>query len=571
MAGDLAVEAGAFELLVNTPDKSLMEEHAQEVMSEYLAGAGKFGLDNANLEDSTAYMENVIANIAKSKGKNLSVAQIKELTLKPFSEMSDREKDYYLDAITVSSAQTGVNVAGEVSGNSYHLYSVSSGVLQDGRLTFSEAVNLGATAVSMSSSFMAGFAGGAAFGPIGAIAGIVIGGINILSSERSADRAMKAAREAEASRVIEAMIQYTDEYLDKSSSEYYSKRSIVWESRDSAIAEVSDAWATFEENLGVRFGLRYFPGSPAPPRAGFYERGYKSSGAPIIVKQRLCDTPSGCLYFPEPHPDRVSSLGLEAAFQEMLQQMSEDNKYLTSKGEDLSHLLTGEDYELDPNYQGLDYYNRAIRACNSFMPDPDFKYWVPRLKREDYRAWRSAGDIAWEWFCGRPLQVPGCSRQPRYSCFESLDCRYTRAQQQSGILEAKKWVSYKPLGGHKNEPDFPKRAQQFVQDMYDKLSEFDNSTDVIKTRVIADLVSTANAVNGELSTSVRLNKLFQEMGASSISDLTQADARNLHALSPEVRKSFDRAATRNSLVNNTVLAAGAGAAGFGAYKKWGKR
>lgn len=587
---DLIISESAAELIDSSPNEEEMEGHAQKVRDKYLKGTGKFTVANANLEDSQEFVKEVMANVSDSQKLDLSSAEITELSEASFDVLKDINGGEFLDATALASAQAGMDAASEVYGESFKVYSLTSNILEDGKITTMEAVRLGASAVSIASTMLAGFAGGAAMGPIGAVAGIVLGGISFLGSQSAARKARWEARREASLKYVLGHESDVDSWLVEQRQAYADVRELVWEDRDIAVAEVADAWAAFEDGLGVRFGLRYFPGERPPRRAGHYRK--VSDGG--ISWKLPCNVLSGCPYFTEPNPNRVKELqkthgeseGYRLAVVETLNNLAKNKKYITSTTDPFDPREY--EYVNARNYEGLSYYNRVIRAFDSLALT---NFWKPRSNRAGTVGWKNFKDLAYEWsvyyaetqhgkICSDPnlkivcdSMVKDRNRIPELSkpCFESFDCHYSSKSQAYGFENVVKYYTYFTKPHKDSEPDIWRRAAAFVQSMQESLGAMNSETGVFKARIMGDLIQTANATGGELATATRLKKLLSMAGDVDIRSMSAAERRDFKALDPDTLSKIDRSKQRDSLFNNAIFAAGVGAAGFGAYRKWGKR
>lgn len=582
-----ALDESAELLVQDTPPESLMEGYAEKVRSDFMRGT-RMTLANANLEDSKAFVEEVMANVADAEGYKASVSDINRWSSLSFEELSQqtdaagKNLGRLSDGVAMASASAGLDVAGEVYGESLGFYSLGANALEDGSLSASEAVQLGASASSLASTMISSAsAGGVTLGPIGAIAGLVIGGISFLTSRGSAQKAFWEAREAQAIAQVDREQEAVNAFLEEEQRKYEQIEAEVWKAKDTAIAEVADAWAAFEDGVGVRFGLRYFPGSSIPPRAGVYRTTYvREIDKWLKAKYRAVDIPgerrqeaiplecaalSGCLYFPEPHPKRVAAIGYQRAFVELLEELAERDQYLTTTPANLNN----ERDFVPPRTQDFPayaYYSRTFRAFDAFLVNDSTsskkRFWVPPVQRVQTLNWKTYSDLAYEWLCGNS---PACSALDL--CTDTVDCSYTARQKQMGYEAMVANYKY----GQQKSPQIPARALRFVASMQEQLAMANSSTDIIKTRVVGDLVQTANAVGGELATSIRLKQLMQEAGTSNLSRLSASDLRSIQALDENTVSAIDKAQRRDGLVNGGMLAAGVASLGFGAYRKWGSK
>lgn len=576
-----ALERDAVALIEDTPSAEYMEGESQRIQDEYLKNL-KMTVDTANLEDAEEFMKELMANVADAEGLKASVSDIEKWSQMTFDELASsldsagHSLSGFANGTAMATAKAGLDVASSSYGESYQLYSVTAGVLEDGKLSMGEAVQLGASAVSFASTAIAGLAGGAALGPIGAIAGLVIAGISYLFTSSSAqEKAWQGAleRAREAVNLEEARV---DSFNQNTLLEYKEYDKLIWQAKDSAISEVADNWAGFEENLGVRFGLRYFPGSPPPLRAGFYQqttRWVSGSNTPDFLigksfqtKQDgpvypvLCSSLSGCPYFPEPHPNRVEALGYDNAYIEMLEQFKKKNLYLFDPNRDINSQFVVNSEQAYPSQ--YDYFNRTLRAFDAYTSN---KFWVPQTKRIQTPAYKDYRSLAYEQICATEAGI--CFGGKKYVKCPDLEylkgkCSYPNSIKDEAYTEL---VRMKAKG---IEYDIHGAAMKFWQNAMEDLANQGSTTDVFKTRITGDLIQTANAVGGEMATSLRLRELMSSFGTTDIRTLSAQEKRSVTAVPASVRSKIDRLKQRDLALNGGMLVAGLSALGYGAYRKW---
>lgn len=577
-----ALERDAVALIEDTPSADYMEGESQRIQDEYLKSL-KLTVDTANLEDAEEFMKDLMANVSQAEGLKATAADISKWSQMTFDELASSVDSAghslrgLASGTAMATAKAGLDVASNTYGESYQLYNVTAGVLEDGQLSVGEAVQLGASAVSFASTAVAGLAGGAALGPIGAIAGLVLAGISYLFTSSSAQEAAWNAALSAAKDAADREEAVVDDFNRKQQLQYKEYNELIWKAKDASIAEVADNWAGFEEDLGVRFGLRYFPGAPPPKRAGFYQQTtmwVSGSNTPDFLISKtfqtqksgpvfpvLCESLSGCPYFPEPHPKRVEAIGYEDAFVEMLEQLKAKNLYLFNP----SYPIDGQ-YVLhsESDYPAkFDYFNRTLRAFDAYT---NGKYWVPPGSRIQTPNFKSYRDLAYEQICRNEAGI--CFGGKKYKKCEDLsflrnECSYPNSIKDEAFAEL---VRMKAKG---IEYDVHGAAMKFWQNAMEDLANQGSSTDVFKTRITGDLIQTANAVGGEMATALRLRQLMSSFGTTDIRTLSQQEKRSITAVPASVRTKLDRVKQRDLAVNGGMLAAGISALGYGAYRKWG--
>jgi hypothetical protein len=577
-----ALERDAVALIEDTPSADFMEGESQRIQDEYLKSL-KLTVDTANLEDAEEFMKDLMANVAEAEGLKATAADVAKWSQMTFDELADSmdSAGHSLRAMAhgtaMATAKAGLDVAGNTYGESYQLYNVTAGVLEDGRLSVGEAVQLGASAVSFASTAIAGLAGGAALGPIGAIAGLVIAGISYLFTSASAQEAAWNAALSAAKDAAEREEAIVNAFNQQQLLQYKEYDKLIWQAKDASISEVADSWAGFEENLGVRFGLRYFPGAPPPKRAGFYQKTtmyVSGSGAPDFLISKtfqqekggpvypvLCESLSGCPYFPEPHPDRVKAIGYESAYVEMLEQYQKRNWYLFNPSLPIEGQFVVHSEQAYPSQ--YDYFNRTLRAFDAYTSG---RYWVPpasRIKTPSYKDYRA---LAYEQICATEAGL--CFGGKKYRKCDDLlflrgECSYPNSIKDEAYAEL---VRMKAKG---IEYDTHGAAMQFWQNAMEDLANQGSSTDVFKTRITGDLIQTANAVGGEMATALRLRELMSSFGTTDIRTLSAQEKRSITAVPSDVRSKIDRLKSRDMAINGGMLVAGLSAFGYGAYRKWG--
>lgn len=577
-----ALERDAVALIEDTPSSDYMEGESQRIQEEYLKSL-KLTVDTANLEDAEEFMKDLMANVAEAEGLKATSADIAKWSQMTFEELASSVDSAghslrsMANGTAMATAKAGLDVAGSTYGESYQLYNITAGVLEDGKLSVGEAVQLGASAVSFASTAIAGLAGGAALGPIGAIAGLVIAGISYLFTSASAQEAAWNAALSAAKDAADREEAIVNAFNQAQLLQYKEYDRLIWQAKDAAISEVADNWAGFEENLGVRFGLRYFPGAPPPKRAGFYQKTTLwvsgSGSADFLISKTfqrkkngpvypvLCESLSGCPYFPEPHPKRVKEIGYEDAYVEMLEQYQKKNLYLFNPDFPIDgQFVTSDNQKYPPQY---DYFNRTLRAFDAYTSD---RYWVPparRIKTPSYKDYRA---LAYEQICANEAGI--CFGGKKYRKCDDLaflrgECSYPNSIKEEAYAEL---VRMKAKG---IEYDIHGAAMEFWQNAMEDLANQGSVTDVFKTRITGDLIQTSNAVGGEMATALRLRELMSSFGTTDIRTLSAQEKRSVTAIPSEVRSKIDRLKQRDLAVNGGMLVAGLSALGYGAYRKWG--
>lgn len=584
-----ALTRDALALVDETPSKEEMEGYADRVKNNFLKNL-KLTVD-LNLQDSEEFVQEAMVNIAKASGIKATVSDIQKwsnMSLEDLAELKVPGVDFvkFSDDVGATTAQAGLDVAGQVYGEAYSLFSLTDSMVSGGTLDVASAIQLGATAVSLASTVVSAAAGGAALGPYGAVAGVVLAGISYLSSSKAREQALWDQKVSIASQQTAAEAKRIDEFNATQKEIFWVKYKYRNQVKDEAVSEVADNWSAFEEDLGVRFGLRYFPGSAVPMRAGLYRK-----VAPNNYVKNGCTSLSGCLYFPEPTPQRVATLGFDKAQSELIDRLASRGLYLANP-----------DASLDNQYvftsQGFSaYHDRTLRAFSAYVGGG--RYWNPPHERMTNIHVKSYANLLDELGCemseycdpiarNNPIK---CNKSPRKDtlptpldlCNEMWDkTRRSRLDNTGFAIDGGRY----PLGEDifnqfnairakhpKEAANFSRRAfdasQRFWADLMGYLERDVQVANVFKTRINGDLLQSANAVGGELATALRLKSMLDTLGSSRIADLTQSEKHSVRAISPELAKSIDRRKSRDGLINNTMLAAGAGALGFGAWKKWG--
>lgn len=599
-----ALDRSAIELIDNTPTREEMEGYASEIKSKFLKGL-KLPLD-IDVKDSEQFAQQVMANTAASMGIQATAKNIQEWAKVPINELSAKvgvNLDGLADGTMMATAQAGLDTASKAYGESYQLFSLTEGVLTDANLDVVEAIQLGASAVSMASTLIASAAGGAALGPYGAVAGVILGAVSYFTS--SAERAKQA--EAAAMEKIYAQMtaekQQVDTYNLKELAKYKERLEVLWEAKDSAVALVADSWAAYEQELGVRFGLRYFPNSPPPIRAGLKKQG--SQGKNLQV---YCTSPGGCLYFPEPTPARIKALGYEKAMLELVDTLAKRGFRLF----DPSPSKRVEDQYVATEQGFSAYYDRTLRAFSAYLREGTF--WEPKSTRNTSVLAKGYGHHLIDLYNTGKIPTLKSNQVPIGNGRSNVTCTSTFPQVSSSspevlnnVLFAKGKYTYGATTaaeqqfaqwqadamkcikgtwnmnvtpakmdvvkvGENNILDAKRRlfegAENFWFDLNEALEQEQNAANVFKTRIAGDLIQTANAVGGELATSIRLQEIMSQTGTRSIQELTKS-ASSLKAVPSETLAKVERTQKRDGLINNVMLAMGVGAVGYGAKRKWG--
>ena len=596
-----AADAQAIQLVDSTPSKEEMEGNVARIKQDFLKNL-KLGLD-LDIADSEAFTQEVMNNIAKAEGIKATAKQIQQWSNMTYDQIAASGQSLGIDlggfvnSTQLATAQAGLDTASKAYGDAYSLFSVTDGILEGKGLTAGEAVQLGATAVSLASTVIAGAAGGAALGPYGAVVGVVLAGVSYFISKSSAELQLYQDNLRRATATTAAEIQKMDTDNAQIYVEFSKKLDMMRKGRDQAVSEVADNWASYEEDLGVRFGLRYFPGSPVPPRAGTYTKIERFYTKPTTVGALLphpCKSLAGCPYFPEPLPKRVAAIGYERAFAEMVDQLALKGQYLANP-----------DLPIDSQYvmteQGFSaYYDRTLRAFSAYVGGGTF--WRPpneiplgikvkgyghHLVDLEYELADACSNTTADVSCNKSIAaLIEQDRANRSNIENGLWARMNNLNFANGYWSAQDKVRYTDNYQSRTIDKLnqlrakdAKKGQAIAAKVFERNAKFwidlnrvleaqHASTNVFKIRISADLLQTANAVGGELATSLRLQQLIASLGTRNIQQLTQSQKSD-RALSQDVVARIEKRKSRDDVLNNGMLAVGLGAAGYGAFKKWG--
>lgn len=598
-----ALDASAIALIDNTPTREEMEGYAAELKAKVLRNM-KLPLD-IDIKDSEQFAQQVMANAAAALKITATGQDIQRWAATPINELSATlGLEELADTTMMATAQAGLETASQAYGETYKLFSLTDNVLADGQLDVMEAIQLGASAVSMASTLIASAAGGAMLGPYGAVAGVVLGAISYFTSSVARAKEAKAAAMEQIYSQMEVERQRVNTYNMQELKRYEAGVEVLWEAKDSAVSMIADNWAAYEQELGVRFGLRFFPNSSPPPRAGIKKQGSQGMNIPV-----MCNSPGGCPYFPEPTPARIKAVGYEKAFLEMVDQLATKGYWLFNPAKKIENQYVMEE-------QGFSaYYDRTLRAFSAFLSEGNF--WAPKHSRDTSVLMKTYGHHLVDLYqTGRiPKLVLGQKTMLMGSdsrAYTAFSC--TSVPQPTGVTkvtnnvmfakgkyvygdtslveknfaewqaDAKKcinstWEStssgikekVSSRVGENNIQQVKKElylgAERFWQDLNEALVKEQNAANVFKTRIAGDLIQTANAVGGELATSLRLHRLLSDSGSRNIQELASSNS-NLKALPTETITRLEKAQKRDNAINNTMLALGVGALGYGAKRKW---
>lgn len=612
-SADLAagLEAEAVQLIDNTPSKEDMEGYVGTIKQKFIKNL-KLNVD-LSIEDSEEFTQELMANIASSTGLKASAADIQKWSQMTYDELSVAVNSAGVNLgglannTAIATAQAGLSTAAQAYGEAYSLFSITDGILEGKGLTANDAVQLGASAVSLASTVIAGAAGGAALGPYGAIVGVVLAGVSYLISKPTAALAAWEASKKVAAATTTAEVAELDRWNVERSKEFYARLDGMRLNKDRAVSEIADNWAAYEEELGVRFGLRYFPGSPVPPRAGVYVktgRFYTKDTGGLGLLPQGCTSLAGCPYFTEPHPSRVAAVGYQQALAELVDKMAEKSLYLANP--DSSVPLENQYVFSEPKFSG--YYDRTLRAFSAYLGSGTF--WTPPNQRpltiqiKNYGHHLSDLECTLADMCGGTSQGLRCEEDAALKITWGGDrlaalrnCQELQVKDRYGLNNVhfalgastvqdslhynsqytqRLFNKFNELRakdaktGAKLSAMVFERGAKFWRDLNETLDNQNASTNVFKIRISADLLQTANAVGGELATSIRLQDLVNSLGTKNIQTLTQNEKRTNRAISPELATRLQRKQSRDGLINNGMLALGVGAFGYGAKNKWGK-
>jgi len=294
-----------------------------------------------------------------------------------------------------------------------------------------------------------------------------------------------------------------------------------------------------------------------------------------------CDNLAGCLYFPG-----SSSF---SKIQDALIYWANMQK---------EGLLIGQKSYFDPKYHAMNpyhfgfiaenayggdlyaYYWRTMRAFDALVPNQPASdglpsgFWVhPGHERRGKQVLRDYGLLAWDWKCS--VDPHGCQTFCTYP--SGKGCTISDATKRTvGIATVTGKQYAHNQARTKNPLDMGQEAIDYVQEKFARLEGESDSVKVYRTRVLGDVIQTANAVRGEMETTKQLAGLAKTMGQNNLSFATMDSAAKskVRVLDDETRvvlgslqKKKDSA---DSLKNTGVLLAG-GLAAAGTYwwaKKW---
>lgn len=557
------IDEGAEILLEDTPDASTMRGFSEKIQADYLQNLKLPGLDTT-VADSEAFTKEVMARVAGKMGKRNTVADVNQWAGLNYSELSSELGVDFTDMVINAQAQGVLDSASSVYGQSLTLGSVTENALADGNLSIPEATQIGASAMSTASSVMGAVGASVALGAACGMFAVIAVGVSFLSASGERYNAMRRAKLAQAATQIDLEAQVFNEALAAFEEEYNAEYQRYWDSKDTAVAFIANAWTGYQGEMGYDFDLRYFPGSPTPIRGGLMFDDKRTSTF-YLSKVPTCENPVGCLYFP-------------------IRGDSKSNRYVVHPDIDQSSpqasRISMAPYfapPIDAGFlSGYEYYFKALRAFDAHVPNKfdsagnPIGFWVPpshpMRKRQEIRRY---AQIAAHWYC-RVTSRTGSSIAPDCRCPDEGFTSFLPEPPGCPVRDS----SNPAVGQLKKAQAYEKTSimRPYVEEYLERKREiFDRaagSVPVYKVRVQSDLIQTANAVSGELAAIRRLGELKSEFGVNdlrSLSNTQKLSTKVLGELGPLLKKEGER---RSNIVNNLMLGAGGAAVAFGAYKKF---
>lgn len=554
------VEAVTEQLINNSPTVQELKDTRDEIKEVALKGLpvpdSLRSLESLDFKDGQQIAEQVVVNLLRANGLPASKEDALRILEKKSYELVQEGLEELSDEIAEACGEYGASAylttATEYAG--YAGFVVTSAkALEDGKLTQGEIMGMGVSAMSTASSVMAAGAVATGLGVIGAIFAPVAIGVALFEAQNAAQREKKRKIDALAQKVVVEEESQISAFLGGAEYAYRQENRKFWENTDKSILAVADQWADAEKTIGGRnIGLRYFPSSPAPMRAGWQESYYNQELSKYRLRSLACTDPAGCEYFPfnEMYMTRSETeealrtwyrdtggkvLGFATATRDTAFYDSRDSRLLVDPEYVAQNIHAN---ELFDRY-GKDYafYWRTIRAFEAFFP------YAPGSSN----FWKLPGSKDRESFYPFPT-------------YERLALDWDR----SGVVGLRRWYAHRiehyhgDFSGGDNPPRMNARAIDRVQQRFSELQRKNDSLYAIRTRIQGDLVQTSFAVAGERYTLKRFREIAAREGLRLGKDSVAETIRRIGTL-----KVVDTPVKVSPAagMNNGVLVAGAALAG----------
>lgn len=579
------LEEGAELLLKDTPDVSTMRGYAQQVQHDFLRGLSLPADESMSIADSEAFTKEVLARVGADQGVRNTVADVNRWIDMNYGELVSELGEGFANTAVFAQAQGVLTSASSAYGQTLQLGSVTSNALADGELSVGEAIQIGASALSTAATVISAAGSSMAFGPIGAMAAVIIAGVTFLGASADRHNAMRDARLAAAMRKVDQEILHYNSEVAAYEQDYNAMYQQYWKRKDTAVASIANMWWAYQQELGYDFDVRYFPGSPTPVRGGMMFDNKRTS-AFWLQKRSECDEPSGCLYFP---PLIVRGKGAT-------DHVIHPDVFALPPEQRIAAMAS--DFAPPPGeiglYGGYEYYWKTIRALDAHVPvrfdsaGRPVGFWVPeshemrgpqRLRRYEH--------IISDWLCSITSRV-GSSINPTCECPKGL--KTYRPKTSTQMVPGKYLpepggcptppspfrinASKSRLAGtyqYGDYPDVRNRMLEYMEAVADIFDKAGQAVPVYQVRVHSDVMQTAHAVSGELAAMERLSELKRELGLQDLraSKMSESQKRDVPVLNAIMTGYMEEGKRRTNIINNLMLGAGGAAAAFGAYKFFG--
>lgn len=554
------IKAGADRLIASSPTAQRMRENYEEVSDKYLRGLPDLDLNalqNMSVGDAEEIAKIIFENVAREHGIPITSLDMDQWVSQGLDYLKEQGKELLADLAAEAMAQYGVQGASQIASDLVPYVGMATTTveaLEDGKLTQGEVMSISTTAMTSASTMLAGTAVGAGLGVVGAVFAPAAIGTALFEGQNAAQQEYRRQVRLAAQKQTRQEEEAINAWLSAAQAQYFEGHQELWDRKDSAVALLANNWSTLENQVQSKFELRFFPGAPPPLRGGWYLKQPLVGNQGFYMKKRECRNIAGCAYFPG-NSVRHSL----AEFIEIATEMKKHNYVLGRNGD-----LEAEYYERNPYhvppyannlYGGPDYayYWRAMRAFNALAPSKkDLKnlpasFWVPpghEFRR--MKPFKDYGMLGWDlWYRYAPQDaVNAC---PYTGCTLAVMSRegtkaVARNKNDSVLYGTRAW-------------DMAKEAQEYVDEVFDKLHAESQAVDAYRTRLHGDLLQTAAAVRGEQATKKRLI----EIGSMQAQAASTKEQKEFKVLDDQTRYALGALESRRDRINNAWLFAGGSA------------
>lgn len=586
--GKSEIRAGTEQLINSSPTAKMLKDTADEIKSTALKGVplptSLSSVASLDFKDGQQIAEQVVANLLRANGLPASKKDVKDILEKKAEELAAEGLEYLSAEISEAFGQYGSaaffsEVASQFAGYAGFV-TTSANAIEDGKLTQGEIMGIGMSAMSTASSMMASGAVATGLGVVGAIFAPVAIGIAYFEAVNKAKREFDRKIQKLAAGYVVQERDKIEAYLGGAEYECRRLNKQLWTNKEHAVEEITNQWELIENLLGGgQFGMRFFPGSVTPIRAGWNVKYYSQPGGHAVSKFKLgkvnCTNPSGCDYFPHSDmylPSHVTDRRVARTFEETERTL----RLSLNEGDapDLNFVsLNPHQYPSvgDEYGNNLQAYWRTIRVFDSFFPYDSSKEWNENVTKDNKL--KLAGKF---WL--KPGH-PGRDKISSFKTYEDFARDWLGYSGRDAINALQDWYAHMiehyrgDFEGGNNPPRMNKRAVDYVKERYDEVQENFLALNSLTTRVQGDLIQTGAAVAGEQATFNRLVDLSKQRGLqigekTFYASLQQSGSTKI--LDPDTFKALNKGRVSLGL-NNGVLLAGAALAGTAWWLKRSKK